>query len=128
MEDAHHLLHNKQEWSLRPDGKALRETPSLIPRIDRGLHNEIHRNVPAVPLLGYFALQRTLREFYPTRDTLSSMDNLIVAMDIASKHHKAHVIEKAQVHLSIWALELQRPYIAEYFNHKTIIDLGAHRE
>lgn len=111
--DSHHVLHNKQEWSLRPDAKALREHPSLLVRLDRSEHNEIHRECPAVPLLGYHALQRTLSFYEPGHNTIQSVDNLMKAMEHAANHPKAHIIEKHLAELAIWSIDLQKPFIAE---------------
>lgn len=111
--DSHHLIFNKQEWSLRPDAKTLREQPSLIFSLSRSEHNEIHRNVPAVPLLGYHALQRTLAMYEAGDTPIQSIDNLMTAMEHAANHPKAHIIEKHLAELAIWAVDLQKPFIAE---------------
>lgn len=111
--DGHHILHNKQEWLLRPDARSLRETPTLIPRIERDAHVEIHQNCPPVPLLGYYALQRTLSMFEEGDTTIQSMDNLMKAIEHAANHPKAHIIEKHLAELAIWSIDLQRPFIAE---------------
>jgi len=109
--DGHHILHNKQEWSLRPEAKALRETPSLIPRIDRDVHNEIHRVCPPVPILGFHALRRTIREFQPTPELFSSMDNLMFAMEAAARDPRSHKIESDLAMLAVQAIDLQRPIL-----------------
>lgn len=125
--DVHHLLFPRQEWSLRPDAKRLRETQGLTVRIDRSLHDEIHRECPPIPLLGFYALQRTIREFYPARDPVASIDNLAEAIDIATRHPRAHRIEQDLAQLTIQAIMLERPFVADYMasQTKTIIDLGA---
>ena len=122
------MLFPRQEHTLRPDAKKLRETPSLIPRLERELHNELHRNCPVVPALGYYALQRVMREFYPARDTLTSVENYIEAVDIASMYPKTHPIERDLALLHIEAIELQIPYVREFQRRTTFIDLGALRE
>lgn len=111
FKDGHHILHNKQEWTLRPDAKKLRETPTLVPRLDRVTHNEIHRYAPAVPLLGYHALQRTLSFFEEGDTTIQSVENLMRAIEHAANHPKAHIIEKHVAELAIWAIDLQRPFL-----------------
>lgn len=111
--DSHHILHNKQEWSLRPDAKSLREHQSLIVPLHRSEHNEIHKHCPAVPLLGYHALQRTFAMYEPSHTPVESMDNLMKAIEHAANHPKAHIIEKHLAELAIWAVDLQKPFIAE---------------
>lgn len=109
--DRHHIVHNRLEWSSRPESSAIRETISLIPRMDRAAHDELHRNCPPIPLLGFHALQRTLSDFHPTHDTFESMDALMKSMEYASHHPKAHPIEKQMALLAIQAVDLQRPYV-----------------
>ena len=109
--DDHHILHNRQEWELRPNAKRLRQTPSLIARLERPLHDEIHRECPPVPLLGHYALERTVRLFEAGSTTLESMDNLMLAIEQSSQHPKAHDIEKHLAELAVWAIDLQRPFI-----------------
>lgn len=112
--DGHHILHHRQEWTLRPEAAALRESPPLIVEIPRSLHNEIHKNVPPVPLLGHYALFRTLRAYNPVQgDSLASIDNLLLAIEEAARSPKSHAIEKTLAELAVEAIDLQRPYIKQ---------------
>ena len=111
--DRHHVVFEKVAWSSRPEAKRIREHPSLIQRMDREDHNEIHRHCTIIPLLGYFGLQRTLANFEPGKDTLESMGNLMLAFEAAGNHPKAHPIDKKLAELSAWAVDLQRPFIAD---------------
>lgn len=111
--DGHHILHNRQEWSLRPEAQYIREHPSLIPRIPREVHEELHKACPPVPLLGFYALKRTVKMWTPDNFTLASIDNLQFAIEDAAKHEKSHEIESQLAYLAIEALELQKPFIRE---------------
>lgn len=111
--DKHHILFNRQEWTLRPDGERLRETKSLMPLMDRDVHNELHRNVPTVPLLGHVALYRVARDFKPTGDTFESMDRLMSAIEAAGRNPKSHPFEREIGALTVRAIDMQRPYIKE---------------
>lgn len=111
--DAHHVLHYKKEWTLRDQAKDIRNYPSLIPTIPRQVHEEIHRNVPPVPLLGYHALMRVQRDWVRDRDTMQSIDNLLIAIEGASRHERAHPIERELALLAMEAIDLQRPYLKE---------------
>lgn len=111
--DNHHIVFNRQEWTLRPKARAIREHPSLIVNMPRALHNEIHATCPAVPLLGYAALDIVQTNWDPDPNHLKSMDNLLFAIDTVSIHPKAHQIERALAQLAGQAVELQRPYIIE---------------
>ena len=113
MRDRHHILFPRQEWSLRPESRDLRNTQPLIPRIDRELHNEVHRQVPFVPLIGYHALRRVATDFYPARGTLASIDDMMLSMEKVSKHPKALPLEIGQIALAIEALDIQRTILRE---------------
>ena len=111
MMSAHHILHERVAWDSRKESKSLRDTHSLIPRIDRKLHDELHQACPHVPLLGSYALQHVRREFEPTGNTLQDMDGLMNAIESASRHPKAHEIERNLAEFDISAIDLQRPFI-----------------
>lgn len=111
--DNHHILHDRVSWTSRPEAKALREDRSLIVKLDRSEHNEIHRHTVAVPLLGYRALVRTRREYEAGNTPLESIENLMAAIEVAQKHPRAHPIERELAGLAIWSLDLVRPFVAE---------------
>lgn len=111
--DRHHILHNRQEWTLRPDAKKLRNTESLVPLITRETHVAIHRHCPPVPLLGFHALRRTLKYFEPDDDTLGTVDRLMQSIEIAVNDPRTHPIEKQLAQLAVWAIDLQRPFLRD---------------
>lgn len=111
--DGHHILHSKRSWSMYAESLQMRENHTLIPKIDRDTHEALHRACPPVPLLGYHALQRTIRLWTPDEDTLKSVDNLMFAIEEASWHPKSHPIESALAELAIQAIDLQKPFIRE---------------
>lgn len=111
--DSHHILFNRQEWTLRQDSERLRETKSLKPLMDRQVHNELHRNCPPVPALGHIALFRVARDFQPSNDTFESMDSLMLSIESAARSPKAHLIERELAALTVRAIDLQRPYIED---------------
>lgn len=113
FQDRHHLLSPRQEWRLRPEAKALREDRSLIVRLDRSEHNEIHRHCPPVPLLGFYALQRVNKLYEPGDTPLESIENLMQSIEASAKHPRVHEIEKQLAGLAVWSLDLQRPFIAD---------------
>lgn len=111
--DAHHILHTAREWRLRPEGIALREHPSLIPRISRDSHEALHRACPPVPLLGYHALRRIVSLWTPDIDTMKSMDNLLFAIEEASWDPRSHPLESKLAELVMQGVDVQRPFIRE---------------
>ena len=106
--DKHHILHNRVEWTARPQAASLRESPPLVPLIDRDVHNELHRIAPAVPLLGYYALNRINLLYEPQTSTMASIDSLLSAIDQAGNHRKAHRVERIMADCAIQAIEIQR--------------------
>lgn len=126
--DKHHVMHYRQEWTLRPEAKAIRDHPSLIPSLHRETHEHLHARCPGVPALGYQTLIRVLKNWYPQRDTLQSMGDLQYAIDAAAQHPQVHPIERELAKLTIEAIGLQKPWIEEGLivpGGRTIIDLGA---
>lgn len=126
--DKHHILHNRVEWTARPQAAALRERPELIPKIDRDVHDELHRIAPPVPLLGYYALMSVQSLYEPTGDTLGSLDNLMAAIDDAGKHRKAHRVERGMAELAVEALSIQKAILRGNVlgDTSSVIDLGAY--
>jgi len=122
----HHEVYNGLEWSLRPDAKAIRENPALIKRMYWEQHQEIHAHTVAVPLLGFYALQRTRKLFEPQSTHLGSLENLMSSIETAAMHPRSHDIESQLALLAIDALDLQRPFIAaiELAERRSIIDLS----
>jgi hypothetical protein len=114
----HHLAFSRHEWSLRPEAKRIRQTPSLIPSLPFAVHNRLHRACPPVPLLGFHALQIVQREFRPTGDTLETMDNLLFAIEASANSPRTHEIERGVAHLAIAAIELQRPFLLEVLHQE----------
>lgn len=124
--DRHHILFPNREWSLRREGLYLREQETLKPVIDRDVHNELHRNCPPVPLLGYHALRRTMKLWEPGETPLRSLANLTEAIDASTRTPRAHRLERELAYLTIQALDLQAPYISEgLLRPRGFIDLAA---
>ena len=113
FQDKHHLIFDRVSWTSRPEAKRLREDRSLIVRLDRSEHNELHRHAVAIPLLGYHALVRTLRDYEAGDTPLESVDNLMSTIEKVGQHPAAHPIEKKLSELAVWALDLERPFIAD---------------
>jgi len=109
--DKHHLLSTRAAWTSHPDGKWLREQPSLIRTLERDVHETIHKECPAVPLLGYQALH-IVRGLYEPRETvLGSIDALTMAIQQAEHARGMHHIDSRLCQLAIQAIRLQIPYL-----------------
>jgi hypothetical protein len=113
MIHGHHIVHPAKEWTLRPEAQRIRETKSLIPRLDPEVHNRLHRNSSPIPVLGYHALQIVQREFEPTEFVLETVDALEYAIEQAGKHPRAYRVERGVARLAIEAIEMQRPFLEE---------------
>lgn len=118
----HHPLFHRVEWTSRRESTFLREHPSLLVEMDRQLHEDLHKLVPFVPLLGVVALQSVINEWQPNSyNQLKSIDNLQLAIEHAGKHWKAQPIERSLGALAIEAIDLQKPFIAESIDTRRII-------
>lgn len=109
----HHVLHEAWAWDSFKAAKQLRDVRSLIPRIPRDIHTDLHEACPHVPILGAHALLGVQRHFEPTGFVLDDMDGLMSAIEKASRNPRAHMLERDLAGLAIEAIELQRPFIKE---------------
>ena len=113
MMSRHHILHERASWNARPEFKQLRGTPSLIPRIDRDVHDDLHANCPAVPILGSYAMRRVNMLFEPSGNTFEDIDRLSSAFDRATRHPRAHQLERDLAGVAIETIRLQIPYLKD---------------
>lgn len=111
--DKHHVLFNKREWESRPQYRELRQNSGLIIPIDRDVHNELHRNVSQVPILGYYGILAVQREFYCGRTHLDTVDNLLFALEKASNNDRLSGLDKSLASIALQAVDLQRPFILD---------------
>lgn len=111
--DCHHLLNTARQWNAEPIGKKLRENGSLIFRIDREVHEELHREVPPVPLLGHYALLGTIQRYQPSYDPTKDLDALCLAMDKTVRGSRFNPIERELAGLAMEVIQLQKPFIYE---------------
>lgn len=127
--DKDHVLWTEQHWSSNKAANQLRTQSSLIIQLDRDTHEAKHRTVPPVPLLGHYALNKTLRLYEPGSTPIRSIDNLLSAIEVAANAPRAHEIEKYLAELAIWAIELQKPFIALSPDEPSarVIDLSGYR-
>jgi hypothetical protein len=92
----------------------LRRNQWLIPTIDRDVHEEKHRNISLVPVLGRFTLSWVVREFAPVRgDYIASLDELISVIDEATRVQRLPHDERLYAETTLDALERTRPFIVE---------------
>lgn len=118
--DAHHILFTRATYEAYDVGKSLRQTPELIPRIYRPVHNAIHDQCPAVPALGYFSLLGVRKNFEPVRgDVLATVDNLCFAIDEAAQHPRQHEIDRSVCDLAVSAIRLQLPFLHDSLGQYT---------
>ncbi len=89
----------------------MRSNSGLIIPIDRDAHNELHRSVSQVPVLGYYGILAVQREFYRGRTHLDTVDNLLFALEKSSENEKLSDMDKALASLALQAVDTQRPFI-----------------
>lgn len=125
--ERHHILNPQAMWRVWPVLKSLRENHWLIPPIDGEIHGMLHDAVSGVPPLTYHVARAALSDFVPVRDDyVGSLDSLITSIDKAARGPRIDHIQRSIAGLSVHALELQRPFIAEGLvipSTATVIDL-----
>lgn len=108
----HHILERRSDWTSNQIASSLRKTSELTPEIWQPAHNELHRNCPIVPLLGYRALELVKANFEPANDnTMKSIDRLLCTINQVSNNPDMHIIERHLAELAMHSIELQVPYI-----------------
>lgn len=113
MIDRHHLLFERNNWDATAPGRTLRATPSLIPKLDREVHEQIHRDIPSIPILGHAAMLAIRMRFNPTGDTLRDMDGFALAYDRATKSPRSHQAERDIAGIAIEQFLKQKAYVME---------------
>lgn len=113
MIDRHHVLYNAREWECRPQYKEVRTNSGLIIPMDREVHNELHRNTSAVPVIGYHAIQLVRKNFEQGDTHLETVDNLLSSLDHVEKSTKLSKTERALAAIALECVEDQVPYIKE---------------
>lgn len=110
--DKHHIIHTRKHWSTSPEARSLRNERMLTPVLERDVHEAIHRYCPPVPLLGDYALRQTVQMFEPNPNSVvGTVDNLLFAIEAASRHPRAHQVERELCQLAIYALDTQKGFI-----------------
>ena len=109
--DRHHVLFDRKSWEARDDGLFLRRSPSMIPKLERQTHTELHENCPPVPVPDAFSLQRIRHAFRPEGDPLDDIDQLMLLVEQMTRRRDCHEISRELGQLTIMALDVQRPYI-----------------
>lgn len=117
LED-HHLLFDRVSWESRKESRWLRRNTSLIIPLEHDTHKELHKAVPAVPLLGYHALYRTMRDYERGDGYIESLENLQRVIEEAGRSSKAHYIERQIGELAIHVIDLQKPFILNDYSGK----------
>lgn len=120
MRDKHHILFPRRIHEVYSQSKAIREVTSLVPRIDRELHEDIHRHVPLIPFIGTYALQRTFNSFHPTGKTLEDIGRLSMCIEDSVDHPKAHDTEKRLAQIAVEGLEIQRYMLKDELRYEII--------
>lgn len=113
MIDRHHLLFSDRRWSSDDQALALRSDHTLIPRLDRGVHEALHRECAEVPLLGHLALMYVNDSFVGDNNPLKSLDNLSQAIEASAQRPNMHLIDRELAYLAAYSLQMQKPFIRE---------------
>lgn len=102
------VIHESQEPS-----RAIRQVRWLIPPIEKGVHQELHRAIGMIPVLGFIFEQRVQRLYEPTEgDYVKSLYGLINTYDKwVVRDPRTPKLEQDIGELVCHSLELQIPFI-----------------
>lgn len=115
--DRHHVIHTRNDWNIYPEGRHIRE--SILVTMEKTDHVDLHHECSPVPSLSYHVLKRTAGLYVPDQTSpLRSMEALMGAIEEAAKHPRAHEIERQRANLAVWAIDLQRPFIADALHRR----------
>ena len=110
----HHTQFSRASHEAMPNTARLREDRRLIVPLDIEIHDELHRNVAAVPTIPHYIAGRALslfREFGDAGHPLENLENYMRSIEEAKKHPRTSELERRMADLTIFAIDLQRPYI-----------------
>ena len=110
----HHIIFTDATQCAQLATKAIRNCLWLRPRMHQEPHDDIHKALATVPVLDHYTAQRVQRLFHPhPGNYLSTVDNLMFAVDEAIQHPKVRIIERGLGELVIAALEIQKPFLRD---------------
>lgn len=114
------MLFYREEWSARPEARYLREMGGLRVDLPRAEHDEMHRRVALVPLLGVHALQRVASDYKPVNSLYQNIDRFVCLTERALKNPKSHEIERELGQLTIKSILMQREFIEQVRGRKGV--------
>lgn len=109
----HHTLFCGSPWESMPQTRKLRRLPSLIVPMDKQVEEALHQEISTIPVLDHFTAVHTYNNYEASNTYIGSIHNLMRAIEIGSNHRKSTRLEKQLAQLTIYALELQVPFIRE---------------
>lgn len=113
--DYHHYCYYKGVWEMN-ELREIRENPRHKVLIHRMGHIALHRAVECVPPLSVHLAGNVIQELkaYDDKDPLTNLDNLQSSINYAKTYPRTSELEKRIAELTIYALDLQKPFIKEY--------------
>lgn len=111
----HHIAYNRYAWTANSDLAAIRDDKRLIVPLDPDTHSELHNEISHIPPLSYHMARHVLREFseYEADTYLHNVENLQWSIEHAMQHPRADKIERELGELTLYSLDLQKPFIDE---------------
>jgi hypothetical protein len=108
----HHIMFPKVLHNAQVPSKEIRNNKWLIVPLDHEVHNELHRNIGIVPVMGWLMETRIQSNFYPQPgDYYHSVERLAHSVFEVMKQPATPYLEKQLGELIIYSLESQLEYI-----------------
>lgn len=112
----HHILFHRKQHDAMEDNRWIRRSSGLIAPLPVDIHEDLHRNVPAVPAIDMFMARRVkgiMKKMGESLDPLDAIDDYCYAVEEASSSEKSYDIEVGVAEMAMEAIRMQIPYIKE---------------
>ena len=108
----HHICFPKTLHNAQMPSKEIRNNRWLIVPLDHETHNELHRNIGLVPVLGWLMETKIAKEFYPhPGDYVKTVEELAHIVHEVTGNFRTPYLEKEIGNLIVCSLEMQLEYI-----------------
>lgn len=121
----HHTQFARAVHESMPNIKKIRNDERLIVPLDIDVHDELHRNVAAVPNLTHNLAGRALsifNDYGDAYDPITNLQNYMASIEEAAKDRRVKELERSMAELTVWACEMQIPFIQQGY-----VDLNKYR-
>lgn len=107
----HHLLFSRGAWTSNRHALRLRTSEGLHHEVGQFTHEQLHANVPEVPLMSSLLLNKVYYDYEDDPDTHIAVARFKECVISAASHPRVKDIEREVASLTLKALTMQLPYL-----------------